>query len=237
MMRDFKIFIGYDQNQSEAAQVCAESIHRFTGNEVPINFIDKDKLHLKNLYWRAHDPCQSTDFAFTRFLTPYLAGYYGTALFCDSDFLWRKDPREILQYQNKNVPVQVVQHQLTPDDAKPTKMGGKVQTFYPKKNWSSLMMFNMGGQYSRNILHSLDPSAVSEESAAFLHGFGWSPYMDPMDSLPKSFNHLIGYKGYDDPDPVAVHFTDGGPWHGEKYKKLPFASEWLALADRMGPHV
>lgn len=232
MKHDFKIFIGWDMSQAEAALVCAESIHRFTGNEVPINFIQKDKLQLQNLYWRKHDVCQSTDFAFTRFLTPYLAGYYGTALFCDSDFLWRKDPREILTHRDTRVPVQVVQHELNPDQIKPTKMGGKVQTFYPKKNWSSLMMFNMN-RLTNPVLHKLSPDYVSEASAQSLHQFDWYQDIEQEASLPKEYNHLVGYKGYDAVDPTAVHFTDGGPWLSEKYSKVPFADEWMALRKTM----
>jgi hypothetical protein len=234
MKHDFKIFIGWDINQAEAAEVCAESIHRFTGNEVPINFIERDKLQMKGLYWRPHDSRQSTEFAFTRFLTPYLAGYHGTALFCDCDFFWRKDPRTILEYRDERKPVQVVQHNLQSSDINNTKMAGKIQTFYPKKNWSSLMLFNMDTPGNRLTCKRLDPVSVSEAPAHWLHGMEWCcEYMEvEHGGLPKSFNHLVGYNGYDDPDPAAVHFTDGGPWLGGQYIDQPFSYEWLALRDK-----
>jgi hypothetical protein len=235
MKSDFKIFIGWDMAQSEAAEVCAASIHRFVGNEVPIAFIQRDVLSYKNLYWRHPDPNASTDFAFTRFLTPYLAGYYGTALFCDCDFLWRKDPREILQYQDKNLPVQVVQHQLEPNNLPAKKMNGKIQKFYAYKNWSSMMLFNMDSPYTLEYITKLTPSNVSERSAAWLHGFEWYPGLNRTESLPKSFNHLVGY-GYNHPDPHAVHFTDGGPWLDKKYETVEFAQEWIDFRNNLGKH-
>jgi hypothetical protein len=233
MKSEFKIFIGWDSNQSEAAEVCADSIHRFTGNEVPIAFIQRDVLSYKNLYWRAHDPNQSTDFAFTRFLTPYLAGYYGTALFCDCDFFWRKDPREILQYQDKMVPVQVVKHDLSPMMLTDTKMHGRVQTWYPRKNWSSMMLFNMETIYAIQYCEDLTPKTVSEKSPSWLHGFEWYPWLNCIESLPTSFNHLAGY-GYDNADPHAVHFTDGGPWLSKEYENVEFAQEWIDFRNSLG---
>jgi hypothetical protein len=233
MKSDFKIFIGWDMAQSEAAEVCADSIRRFTGNEVPIAFIQRDVLSYKNLYWRPHDPNQSTDFAFTRFLTPYLAGFYGSALFCDCDFFWRKDPREILKYQKKQIPVQVVQHDLTPQMLTDTKMNGRHQSYYPKKNWSSLMLFNMDSEYSNVYLKKLTPRTVSENSAGWLHQFEWYPFTDKDQALPPTFNHLAGY-GYNNPDPHAVHFTDGGPWLSSEYNNVEFAQEWIDFRNQLG---
>ena len=228
MKHNFKIFIGWDFNQSEAAEICAESINRFTNGEVPIHFIQRDVLALKGLYWRGRDPKQSTDFAFTRFLTPYLAGYYGTALFCDSDFLWRKDPREILKHQDHYQPVQVVHHQLSQELLPATKMLGKPQKWYPRKNWSSLMLFNMTTRRNAEKLQVLNPNSVSEQSASWLHDFDWCPEIGMYSSLPTSFNHLAGY-GYKNTDPHAVHFTDGGPWLSNQYDNVEFADEWLSL--------
>lgn len=226
MKSDFKIFIGWDFAQSEAAEICAESIRRFTKDEVPIQLICRDVLSMRGLYWREQDPGQSTDFAFTRFLTPYLANYRGTALFCDADFFWRKDPREILQYQDEYVPVQVVQHQISEARLASTKMCGVPQKWYPKKNWSSLMLFNC--EHNLYRLNKLNPISVSEASPAWLHQFEWFEEIESYDSLPLSFNHLADY-GYPERDPHAVHFTDGGPWLDKRYESAEFADEWLAF--------
>ncbi len=39
-------------------------------------------------YTREVDPLASTEFTYSRFFTPWLAGYKGWALFCDCDFLF-----------------------------------------------------------------------------------------------------------------------------------------------------
>ncbi len=70
-----KVFIGWDSREDIAYQVCRESLARNSSIELNIKPIKQSDLREKNLYWREHDPLSSTEFSFTRFLTPYLAGY------------------------------------------------------------------------------------------------------------------------------------------------------------------
>jgi hypothetical protein len=131
--------------------------------------------------------------------------------------MWRKDPMELMDYINDD-PVRVVKHDITPEQLSATKMNGKVQKWYPRKNWSSMMLFNNAHPDCRK----LTPESVSTMPASWLHGFEWTN-IDATEGLPRKFNHLVGY--YDDPDPVAVHFTDGGPWL-PGYENVEFATEW-----------
>lgn len=212
-----KFYVGWDSDHPESSEVCAKSIAKFVGWD-SVSFVNTPTLRLLGHYTRVHDGSESTDFTYTRFMVPYLSGYEGYSMFCDGDFLWRKDPRMILEYLNKD-PVRVVKHNITPDMLTPTKMEGKPQRWYPMKNWSSLMLFNN----SHKDCKKLNPHSVSTASPSWLHGFEWTD-VNKTEELPREYNHLVGY--YQDPDPVAVHFTDGGPWL-KRYRTVEYAKEWF----------
>ena len=74
-----KIFIGWDSREDIAYQVCRASLLKHTSVDLDIVPIKQKHMREKNLYWREHDPLSSTEFTFTRFLVPYLAGYKGWA--------------------------------------------------------------------------------------------------------------------------------------------------------------
>lgn len=208
-------YIGFDSAHPIAAEVTAASMARFTGWN-PIRFIDTTELRTQGCYWRNHTGNESTDFTYSRFLTPYL-GNSGYATFCDGDFFWRKDPHLLYEYADGS-PVKVVKHDLRPEHLSSTKMDGKKQLWYPMKNWSSLMMFNCDHEDCENLL----PTDVNERDPSWLHGFKWTD-VEVTESLPLEFNWLVGY--YRGGDPAAVHFTDGGPWL-PGYENVDYAQEW-----------
>ena len=110
------------------------------------------------MYWRGKDPKQSTAFSFTRFLVPYLMNYKGWAIFMDCDMLCRSDISELWKYRNDKYAVMCIQHEHIPNEL--IKFQGEVQSPYPKKNWSSLMLLN----WSRTI----SPISVLRISRMFL---------------------------------------------------------------------
>lgn len=223
MRNDFVVFIGYDSDQPEAAIACWKSIvDNDKENKVSVQLIDRATLVDNTLYWRDRMETESTEFSFTRFLTPYLKGFYGYALFCDSDFIWKCSPLEILELakQDSNKAVWVVKHDLKQEDLKPTKMDGKVQTLYPRKNWSSLMLFNCDHEEVR----TLTPDVVSEQEPSYLHGLQWAKD-ENIGEIPKTYNYLVGYY-HDEEAPKVLHFTDGTPLH-KGYEDCEFAREFL----------
>lgn len=213
-----RYYVGFDSAHPVAAETTAKSIARFVGWNY-VHFIDTSELRKSGHYWRK-DTSGSTDFTYSRFLTPYLCGT-GYATFCDGDFLWRKDPTLLYEHLDGKSFVQVVKHNITPDMLKPTKMDGKPQKWYPMKNWSSLMVFNCDHADAKNLM----PTDVSVMEPSWLHGFKWTD-VDASQSLPLEFNYLVGYYENMNIDPVAVHFTDGGPWL-EEYRDVPYAQEWF----------
>lgn len=59
------------------------------------------------------------------------------ALFCDLDFMFRDDIKKLFALADDRYAVMCVQHDYQPPEE--TKMDGRTQTKYARKNWSSLM--------------------------------------------------------------------------------------------------
>jgi hypothetical protein len=221
-----KIFIGWDSREDIAYQVCKESLLRHTSVELDIQPIKQQDMRERNLYWREHDSLSSTEFSFTRFLVPYLAGYKGWAVFMDCDFFWRGDVAGLQDYMNPYYGAVVVQHEYKPKET--TKMDGKVQHQYPRKNWSSLILFNCEHLH----IKAVTPELVNHESGMYLHQlrFLWDACIG---NLPIAYNYLEGWHTKNDcPNPVAVHFTRGGPWFKD-YVDVEYGDEWMAVAKEM----
>ena len=216
-----KIFIGYDSEYPESFEVCAESIRRYNSNHEIIPLV-KDKLEEEGIYTRKYQG-ESTEFAFTRFLVPFLSNYKGHALFCDGDFMWRCDPQEIEDYVKARTllfmecpSVWVVKHPpflTTPHE----KMKGKANMSYPKKYWSSLMYFN------NDKCFTLTSDLVNLWSGKDLHEFAWA---SEIGDLPAEYNAMVNY--YKFPTAKAVHFTDGGPWL-DIHDDMLYSTEWLKI--------
>ncbi|CAN6461361.1 unnamed protein product [Victoria cruziana] len=220
--RKLKIFIGYDPREDLAFEVCRYSILKRSSIPVEISPIMQSDLRKRNLYWRERGPTESTEFSFSRFLTPFLAGFDGWALFVDCDFLYRTDIKELVELIEDKYAVMCVQHDYAPKET--TKMDGTIQTTYPRKNWSSMVLYNCGHPRNR----ALTPEVVNTQTGAFLHRFMWLEDSD-IGSIPFVWNFLVGHNRVVDDDPKtypkAIHYTLGGPWF-ERWKDCEFADLW-----------
>ena len=213
----FKIFIGWDPREAEVAEVCKHSILKYATIPVEIHMLKQQDLRDKGIYNREIDQEAATEFTFTRFLVPHLCEYKGWAIFVDCDFLFTHDIRELFQQINDDIAVSVVQHDYVPTNT--IKMDGKVQHQYPRKNWSSLMLFNC----SHPDTQQLTADVVNSESGAYLHRLEWT---ENIDSLDKSWNWLINwYHEPADGTPKALHYTEGGPWF-PNYEKTEYGAHW-----------
>lgn len=216
-----RVFIGYDSREDMAYQVAARSLLRHASIKLDVVPIKQSELRERNLYWREADPLSSTEFSFTRFLTPYLAGYDGWAVFVDCDFLFRGDIAGLLDYTDGAKACFVVQHDYRPPET--VKMDNKAQHQYPRKNWSSFMFINC----SHPNVKALTPDVVNRQSGMYLHRFEWLTD-DLIGNLPIAYNYLEGWHTKADcPNPIAVHMTRGGPWFSN-YQDVEYADEWRA---------
>jgi len=218
-----RIFVGWDSREDIAYQVCKRSIENHTSIPVDIRPIKQFELRGQGVYTRQRDQLSSTEFSFTRFLTPYLAGYTGWAVFVDCDFLFRGDIAGLLDYADGAKACFVVKHDYWPLET--IKMDNQPQHRYPRKNWSSFMFINC----AHPQVKILTPNVVNAQTGMYLHRFEWLED-GVMGSLPSAWNYLEGWHTKDDcPNPLAVHFTRGGPWFAD-YKNVEYANEWNRVA-------
>ncbi|RXH93777.1 hypothetical protein DVH24_015844 [Malus domestica] len=119
--------------------------------------------------------------------------------------------------------IMCVQHEYTPKET--TKIDGAVQTVYPRKNWSSMVLYNC--RHPKNKV--LTPEVVNAQTDAFLHRFQWLED-EEIKSIPFTWNFLEGHNQVveNDPEtfPKAIHYTRGGSWF-EAWKGCEFADLWL----------
>ena len=211
-----RVFIGYDSAEEVAFGVLAHSIHARAS--VPVATAPVMLSQLKGVFQRTHNSLQSTEFSFSRFLTPWLAGYEGWALFMDCDMLMLEDIAELWKLRDERCAVQVVKHVHVPRED--VKFLGHTQTKYEKKNWSSVMLMNCAR------CKALTPEYVNTASGLELHQFKWLEGEELIGELPSRWNHLAGY---DAPraDAAVVHYTIGGPWFPE-YRDCEYAPEWFS---------
>jgi len=216
-MTALNICIGYDQHEAVAFHVLSHSIMRRASGPVTITPLYLPWLEASGVYKRERDPNQSTDFTFSRFLTPWLSPGQ-RSIFMDCDMLCLGDIYELDRMaRDMTCDVAVVKHDYTPTST--AKFLNQPQSSYPCKNWSSLMVFNGHRQPVRN----LTPRYVNNASAMDLHQFKWCAD-GGIGGLPIEWNHLVG-EYLPNPEAKLVHFTLGGPWFPE-YADCEYADHW-----------
>jgi lipopolysaccharide biosynthesis glycosyltransferase len=218
------IFIGYDAKEDIAYRVCKYSILKRASKKLKVMSLKLEELTARGLYTRTLDPLASTQFTYSRFLVPKLMDYNGWAIFCDCDFIFFEDVANLISNLDETKAVYCVKHDYTPKEKH--KMDGKKQTIYPRKNWSSLIVFNCSHPSTRN----LSVEIVNNESGAFLHQFKWCKDNE-IGSLDERWNWLEGWTSkHNQLKPYAVHYTRGGPWFSE-WQDVEFANEWTVERD------
>ena len=204
-MSNLNIYVGYDSKEDIAYRVCKHSILKRSSANVKIRSLKLYELIAKKLYNRTIDPLASTEFTYSRFLVPVLNNFNGWAIFCDCDFLFFEDVEKILNNVDETKAVYCVQHDYTPKEKH--KMDGQKQTIYPRKNWSSFILFNCSHPSNKRLSVDL----VNSETGSFLHQFKWLKDSE-IGSLDERWNWLEGWTSkHNNKKPFAVHFTRGGP--------------------------
>lgn len=216
-----RVFIGYEPREAVAFSVLAHSINARASKPVSITPLMLSQL--KGVFDRERDPLQSTDFSFSRFLTPYLAGYDGWAVFMDCDMIMLEDVARLWEMRDDRYAVMCVKHNHVPKEER--KFLDQRQTKYAYKNWSSVMLFNCAK------CTALTPDYVNTATGLQLHQFKWLESDDLIGELPSAWNHLVGVNDPRD-DAKLIHYTIGGPYFNE-YTDCEYAEEWFRERDEM----
>ena len=216
-----RVFIGFDSRETVAFNVLQFSIQARSSR--PVAIAQLNLAQLDGLLTRERHPLQSTDFSFSRFLTPCLCGYEGWSVFMDCDMLVLDDIARLYELRDERYAVMVVKHAHVPREA--TKFLGEPQSKYEKKNWSSVMLFNNAR------CRALSVDYVNRASGLELHQFKWLGDDNLIGALPARWNHLVGYDGPSS-DVSLVHYTLGGPYF-EEYRGCEYSREWFREQERM----
>jgi hypothetical protein len=216
-----RVFIGFDPREAVAFYVLSHSIHARASR--PVEVAPLALSQLSGVLTRARDPLQSTDFSFSRFLTPYLSNFSGWSIFMDCDMLVLDDIAKLYDLCDDRYAVMVVKHQHTPREE--IKFLDQPQSKYAKKNWSSVILFNNAR------CRALTPEYVNSASGLELHQFKWLEDESLIGEVPHRWNHLVGYDPAT-PGMSLVHYTLGGPYFDE-YRECEYAQDWFMERDRM----
>ena len=212
-----RVFIGYDDNEKVAFSTLSHSLLKHATQPIAITPIRLQNI--KDVFVRERLPIQSTEFAFSRFLVPYLCNYSGHAIFMDCDMLSRSDISALWRQRTTKYAVQCVQHDYTPTST--VKFLNQPQTPYPKKNWSSMMMFH------NTQCTKLTPDYVNTATGLELHQFKWLEREHMIGNIPLEWNWLVGEYDYNK-EAKNVHWTLGGPYFKD-YARSDYADEWFDI--------
>ena len=217
------VFIGFDPRETIAYHVLEQSIINRTTAPVAI-------IPLAGRMLRGFDGQRdgTNGFIYSRFLVPELMDYRGWAVYCDGDMLLRDDLLKLWDLRDNSKAVMVVKHEYHTKHARKligTPMEAN-NTDYPRKNWSSLILWNAGHPRNRLITREY----VSEAPGFALHRFEWLGD-DLIGELPREWNWLVGeYDPY--PDAKMIHFTCGAPCFSH-YWKGDYAAEWHGMKEEV----
>ena len=212
--KHINFYIGYDSTHTDIAELskkCLEHAIKFDfgGGDIngcmtkwkpEIKFLDISKIPE---YTRDYAQ-QSTEFTYSRFLVPYLENYEGFSIFFDDDILFQHTPLPMFYFLDLDNAVACLQYDFEHHDE--TKMNNQKNVSYPKKLWSSFMIFNNAHEDCKK----LTPEVINTASGKYLHQFEWT---DKISEIPE---HFIATEGFDNTDtkwrPSGIHYTRGGPW-------------------------
>ena len=206
-----KVYIGHDSREQAAFDVAKKTAEQFGCDVIPLR---EEMLRKSGLLTRPTDrrgeiwdlnsnAPQATEFAISRFFVPLLA-HSGWCLFADADVVFMQDPHELLEIADESKALHVVKHPQFNLSA--TKMDGQKQTSYPRKLWSSVILWNA----SHPANARLNLTTLNQWPGRDLHAFKWLADSE-IGSLPVEANWLVNMMPKPE-RPIIAHMTLGGPW-------------------------
>ncbi len=207
------IVVGFDQREAVAYHTFTQSI--IEKSTMPVRFLPLSINSLSNYNERHKDG--SNDFIYSRFLVPHLMNFKGWAIYADGDMVCLEDIKKLWNQRDKNYALQVVKHDYETKIEK--KYFGNKNENYPRKNWSSLILWNCEHEAHK----ILSPDFIEKQSGAFLHRFSWIKD-EEIGELEKEWNWLsLEYE--EKKDINLIHYTIGTPCFKE-YENKSLSSYW-----------
>ena len=207
------IVVGFDPREAIAYHTFTQSV--IAKSSLPTRFLPLNIGSLSN-YQELHKD-GSNDFIYSRFLVPYLMGFEGWAIYADGDMVCLEDIRKLWDLRDEKYAIQVVKHNYK--TKMKNKYWGNKNEDYPRKNWSSLILWNCNHS-SHKIL---TPEFIQKQTGAFLHRFFWIKD-EEIGALEKEWNWLA--MEYEEKENInLIHYTIGTPCFKE-YENTSLSSHW-----------
>jgi lipopolysaccharide biosynthesis glycosyltransferase len=215
-----KIVVGFDQREAIAYHTFSQSV--LEKSSLPVLFLPLSMNTLKG-YKETHND-KSNDFVYSRFLTPYLHNFEGWAIFADGDMVCQSDIKELWDLRDETKALQVVMHDYKTKFNQ--KYLGNTNENYPRKNWSSLILWNCSHPKHK----VLTPDFISSQTGKYLHRFSWLDDED-IGKLPIDWNWLaIEYPN--NPKAKIIHYTLGTPCFKD-YRNTEMAVTWHEVQQKV----
>ena len=219
MSQPIPLYVGADPREAAGLHVFIQSV--MDKASAPVSFIPLHKPMLNGFDGQRDG---TNAFIYSRFLVPYLQNYEGWAIFADgADMVAVDDIVNLWKMREDhsfNKAVAVVKHSY--NTKHPRKYIGSplesANESYPRKNWSSLILWNCGHYANRR----LTPELVTESPGSFLHRFQWLND-DQIGELPPEWNVLVGEQ--DAANASLLHYTVGIPGFTH-YKHCDASEHW-----------
>jgi lipopolysaccharide biosynthesis glycosyltransferase len=212
-MKPINIIVGFDQREAVAYHVFCQSVLERASK--PVCFIPLAKNTLN--FYNETKKDGSNDFIYSRFLTPFICDFKGHAIFADGDMVVNADIVELINQFDPTKAVQVVKHNYQ-TKAKVKYLGNKNEN-YPRKNWSSLILWNCSHEANK----ILTPEFIQDKPGSYVHRFSWLTD-DLIGELPIEWNWLDTEYDYNDQAKI-IHYTLGTPCFSE-YKNSSMSKYW-----------
>lgn len=221
------IYMGFDSREKVTYDVARHSI--LTRTSVPTRIVPieidnpeyqkiltrpiekrKGDNDVTQLWCPISDAPMSTEFAISRFIVPFITKG-GWVLFMDPDMVALDDISKLFEFANKEnekFAVMVVKHDHQPTEEKHD--AGQLQTSYPRKNWSSLVLWNLDHHAHKKFT----VKELNTWPGRDLHAFKWLKD-EEIGELPQEWNFLVGVNEGDLEKQKILHYTNGQPgWQG-----------------------
>ncbi len=220
MDEKINVVVGFDQKEAIAFHTFTQSV--IEKSSLPVTFTPLAVNTLKD-YKEEHTD-GSNAFIYSRFLTPYLNDFKGWAIFADGDMICQADIKELWDLRDESKALLVVKHNYKTKASQ--KYLGNINENYPRKNWSSLVLWNCSHPGHK----ILTPDFIAKQTGKYLHRFSWLSDND-IGELPMEWNWLaieypINMKA------KLIHFTLGTPCF-MNYRNTEMANYWLEANKRL----
>ena len=210
------LVIGFDQKEAVAYHTFVQSI--IEKASIPVRFMPLSMKSLSN-YSEEHTD-GSNDFIYTRFLVPYLMNFKGWAIYADGDMVCLDDIKNLWDLRDEKYAVQVVKHNYKTKIKR--KYWGNKNEDYPRKNWSSLILWNCNHS-SHKVL---TPKFIKSQTGAYLHRFSWINDSE-IGEIEMEWNWLaMEYE--EKKDIKLIHYTIGTPCFKE-YENTSLSQYWKQI--------